>query len=482
MISGERMGRWWRAAKREPRRGRFHLARLLVCVAILCGWRWLDPGHLDELLTDHASRMLDQSLSAFYPQRLCPSCEPYSLGRDRILVALVDDEFVERTGHRRPVAADYAQLILRLAEARADTLVFDILLTPEAFPRAELDQLIEAIRRAQATGTRIIMPQLAHGRTPAYACEDATQRPSGVVDKSLSCAATAVAALSWRSPQREIFYPLYVDDPGAEVPITPSLAWATWLVMAGRTGAMQAPRGREGADDMMLIWGQAEQGEGCIADDEDPPAGLWRHIRAALYEPLFAEEPPEAARCTWLRTRSVGRLLAASPEEIARDAANRVVFIGLAGAGNPDIINPPLGGPLPGAYLHATALENLLTFGAGHHVVYRTPQAHGHSINYVFATLAAVMFWTVRFVRREPADDHHSPAGQPNRPRRLVAGELRRFAIDTTLKLLITAILLPIAAKAFDIAVANAIAVLVTFLVLELLLDFVARIFELAKQ
>jgi hypothetical protein len=347
--------------------------------------------------------------------------------------------------------------------------MFDVILTPEAFPGDAVRPLAEAIARAEAGGTRTILAQLSSRQGPPLVCPDGSERMAGRQHPVLACAASAVAPVAWRADHRAGFYPLYVaTGEGAATRIDPSPAWAVYLALSGRTGADQAPRGREAADDLFLAWGSGEPERGrCLADTEDPRRVWYVAFARAFCAILHPGDSGNDKACTYLPRRSVAAL--AGPASAAETALirDRSVFIGLGFTGSNDLIAPPQGGQIPAVFLHATALDNLLTLGVEGHFAFSRPELEFLGTDGLlgadtaFGGIALLLGILVRRVRAPP------PAGFVRYPIGVAV-----YLAGAVLQALP---LLGLLAPALGLALPNALATLFICLLIEPLSDFVSE-------
>lgn len=97
--------------------------------------------------------------------------------------------------------------------------------------------------------------------------------------------------------------------------------------------------------------------------------------------------------------------------DLASDVKGRFVFYGFALKGSPDVIRPPTHVALPGIFLHAMALDNLLTYGDH----YKSDMARlGGGWRLPAATVNLLLFVTVYgvfFFRRVLGPDAFAPLG-----------------------------------------------------------------------
>lgn len=87
---------------------------------------------------------------------------------------------------------------------------------------------------------------------------------------------------------------------------------------------------------------------------------IWRWFWNMLTQPTEAF----TQTCPYIATVPVESLLSSEPDwDVRALLANRIVFYGVELHGSSDIVYPPVHKHLPGVYMHAMAMDNLLTLG-----------------------------------------------------------------------------------------------------------------------
>lgn len=146
----------------------------------------------------------------------------------------------------------------------------------------------------------------------------------------------------------------------------------------------------------------AEGGSRCTPAPDDLLANLTHLGRFVATGLLGGEMAPQSTRCPYHTTLPVDQLLAMDWSAQGADTdlecrlADGVVFYGGSFSGMADLIPSPVHGQLPGVYLHAMALDNLLRFGRG----YIRDREDGLLINAV--VWLAVVVPVVTAMRRRP--------------------------------------------------------------------------------
>ncbi|GEQ98936.1 hypothetical protein JCM17844_25730 [Iodidimonas gelatinilytica] len=78
-----------------------------------------------------------------------------------------------------------------------------------------------------------------------------------------------------------------------------------------------------------------------------------------------------------------------APEQLSQRLKGRHVLIGANVSSYPDLIESPVSGLVPGVYLHATALDNLLLYGADY--MRKAPEKMANFIEVILAVILAIL-------------------------------------------------------------------------------------------
>lgn len=105
--------------------------------------------------------------------------------------------------------------------------------------------------------------------------------------------------------------------------------------------------------------GWREGTEACVAH----APGNGREALLQWLQSWFEDEPTVYPQCQPFLTLSLSQVLQDFDRDMADTLRGRTVLIGTRLSGAADLIPTPTHGQLPGVYLHAVALENLLTMG-----------------------------------------------------------------------------------------------------------------------
>lgn len=379
MSNRGRRGRSPQPVERVPR----VWPELLLALAVTLGFLALRPFGQLVVVERYGQVVFTQVFSPWLYTR--PGGEPGAGARDRTVVVLLQDDDLARLRWSWPVPYEAHALVLREIRRRGPAaLVMDFLFLDRRPEDQGLEDLVEELR------------EYRHAGIPAFLASASVPGPVPAVIPELGEAATGaqlVPVPRLLAEGAESTYPLAFDRCEEMVPQgsscrrrtrRPTAAAAVYRHLCGGASA------RSCAGPVLHVGGPRE----LPADTGDPPGGAAPAPRAELFwgtkpEPLSARrlrcgDPPaptvvrrlataawrgDALRqdCPFTPTVYVAWLLAWGAWEdpdLRRLVQGRVVFYGASLAGMSDLVRPPGHEPLPGVYLHAMALDNLLTFGA----------------------------------------------------------------------------------------------------------------------
>jgi hypothetical protein len=113
-----------------------------------------------------------------------------------------------------------------------------------------------------------------------------------------------------------------------------------------------------------LPWGVRNKDTKAVESYCRDAHGLLEILPPGLKKLVFNEA--EKPVCVYHDTLSAGDLIPSSVEEndaLSKQLAGKIVMVGADVLASPDLVVSPIHGPIPGVYLHAMALDNLLTYG-----------------------------------------------------------------------------------------------------------------------
>lgn len=97
------------------------------------------------------------------------------------------------------------------------------------------------------------------------------------------------------------------------------------------------------------------------------PEGFWKDIGTELAQAIFWKlSGAEKSRCLYNFTLSASDLEVSAPEDralLTKLLRDRLVLVGANITSTGDLVHSPVHGKIPGVYLHAMALDNLVTLG-----------------------------------------------------------------------------------------------------------------------
>ena len=328
--------------------------RLSIAPALMLLVGVFDPLGLDSA-SDRASLLTVQRLFApFYPDR----------AQDDIVVVLIDDEQLPlapaSVSPWPPRLDDYARLLDVLGgqgNDRPKGIFVDLLIDrwpTDQDPATAFCAAIARLADANVPVAFAAIPGAAPDHTPR-ALRACSPRPS-------------VAAVSWVAPPGH--YKLASDD--TDPPLLTAAAWLyrTSLPEDHGTSFTAGAMGQS----LAVMWGARAP----VPDPKCALAGGMATSRAQQSLTLFGQgiSPDPAARDAFLRqqkcpfhgvlaARDIVRALPVEEPIVARMLKDKWILIGADLAGIPDRAASPVHGSVPGVFLHAMALDNLLVWGEG---------------------------------------------------------------------------------------------------------------------
>lgn len=342
-------------------------SRMTVIFIALIMPAWLfevvDPFGLSGVVDGHSQKIVQQVAAPFYP----------AAGQPRVAVVLIDESALTSRGESWPPRyLYYEEVVRRVAKQRPAAIFLDVLIEDHRTYDTSLSLAQKALAETlDETGVPLYLAVLDDGRRNLFASVPGTQ----------------LAMAGWSGYGAD--YPLMVDrahwfgttPSGADRQCSseglPTAAFALYrhLCKSGvQEGCASGPvYGEQGAFCAPLVvqWGYNTAPEirsrdllsksQCAAAETSSTSRLVDSARI-LWSSLLASFDQDAealARQTCPYTVTVREEDLGTPR--ARDVLkDRVVLIGTSLAGIHDLVASPVHGALPGVYLHAMALDNLL--------------------------------------------------------------------------------------------------------------------------
>lgn len=312
------------------------------------------------------SAAADASLATF--QRLYAPFYPSERQQDIVVVAIENHDLplTEDAESDWPPRFDhYARMIDVIAgqgDFKPAGLFFDLLLDRRSTAGDPIDSLCAAIERAKARGVDVIFaahPDL--GRPAAF--EDCETQP-------------VITSATWRA--RDGAYGLSFEIGDKIFPTAAADLYRRSL--DGETDidafdAALADREKTSSNDLTVMWGARAPvfNQACV-----PPVAegaRWRQslrlvLSGVALDPDRRQEFMQQQKCLYHPQFSARQVMGATTPAQRRLAAGyfdgKFVFVGAALSDGLDYHPSPVHGMAPGVYLHAMALDNLLTYGTSY--------------------------------------------------------------------------------------------------------------------
>jgi hypothetical protein len=302
---------------------------------------WMNPFGFSDLVQRYSQDIADLLITGpyFYGTE----------GRDKISVAIIDEDTLHELHTPWPWSyGDHARALGALLSYNPKAVVVDFLFVD---PRHDdtLPELIDTIRRYRAQHVPIYFEggiDLPYGENPLTPGIAATGVP--ILDPSMPLNAGVArqygatghcfnvkpdADGTCPSLALKVYRDLHPEHPPARINDMMELVWGT------RT----APSN--------LKW-MSREGAPC-----DPGYGLVKRIYLAFFDTGAVKSP-----CPYNAEIPVLSLMAGGDDDIPKLVEDRVVFYGGNLQGAQDKVYTPVNGLLPGVFVHAMALDNLITY------------------------------------------------------------------------------------------------------------------------
>jgi CHASE2 domain-containing sensor protein len=327
-------------------RRRYWLAAFIVLLAVL------DPFGLASSSDKASAQWLNRMFASGYP----------SAGQQRVAVVLIDDAYVMRNGTSWPMPyGEQSKLFKRLLAYKPKAVFVDLLYSHDhsyGDPEHGSQLLANVFERYQRQGIPLFLANTGvlrgdAGRANTLEHFAQVSRPASVV---------------WAGVDDR--YPLAVETALGPME-TPAMALYRQFCAAQSCARLPDDAlAAVGLQPIAVQWGlKLAPEQARIADIRDCAAS--RHFLldgiAQFFQAVFWKLDDSAqARCPYSLTLSASDLEVSSPEnqallgELLRD---RLVMVGASITSTGDLVQSPVHGQIPGVYLHAMALDNLITEG-----------------------------------------------------------------------------------------------------------------------
>lgn len=323
----------------------YALGAILVCIAVL------DPFGLTSSSDDASARWLNRVFASFYPDT----------GQQQIAVILIDDAYLTRNNTHWPLPYDeQSRLFRQLLSYKPRAVFVDLLYSHDHSAGAQEHSsqfLTNVFARYQHQGIPLLVANT--GQVAGDAAEANTQA---------EFATTSTPALvSWSGTSQ---YPLAMDTPLGPME-TPAMGLYRQYCKHSRCPTLPNDTiAATAAPAIAVQWGTTQspqQLEVAKLSACSASAGTWGHALSELFHGLAGKADEQAkGRCPYSLTLTASDLEVNDPEDrevLARLLHDRLVLVGANITSASDLTQSPVHGKIPGVYLHAMALDNLLTRG-----------------------------------------------------------------------------------------------------------------------
>jgi CHASE2 domain-containing sensor protein len=261
-------------------------------------------------------------------------------------VVLITDGALDALEEAWPASYGFhAQVLTALSVHQPKAVMIDLL-----FKDRRRDETLPQLERA--------LRRLREQNIPVYVAAGSSNGNAVRSELAPFMTAVPVPKLTDRFDRATREYPLLLRDYGSTTP-TAALRLYEDLRLDGSLSDMDVER--DFSDPMQIFWGTvppAQQGK--WIDCHPPPGGAL----AAAWRRLFGGQDAVQTDCYYALTLPVDSLFTrASDPHLAALIRGKVVFYGAALLGIEDRVYPPTHTSLPGVFMHAMALDNLITFG-----------------------------------------------------------------------------------------------------------------------
>lgn len=290
------------------------------------------------------------------------------IGQDQITVLTYDRQFLKETGSAWPISyGQHADWVLKIVEdknTRPKAIFMDITFS-EAREDSSLPSLMAALCKAKKEyKVDVYLAALASGKDgQLHVRNDLEQGAAeGCFELvSVNYKPDPIDRIAWEYP---IYSYMGKDGwisglPKSEQTSLTSAAAAIAIKSAG----IALP---EEGESMSVVWGvtnnqPSDDRPDLFAYCRDGEVSYLRLIPGILRD-LFVKADSRPI-CPYNRTYSVSQLTELPEEQLVALLKDKYVLIGAVIPGHNDLVDSPVHGLVPGIYLHAMALDNLLTYG-----------------------------------------------------------------------------------------------------------------------
>ena len=319
-------------------------------------------------LAASAHWLLGEEYASRQQAKILAPIEGYFYGtthRDDITVLLIDDASLNKIGITWPAPYAYEARLLRAVGRYQPKSVFLDIFFKDNRKAADIGQLVQEICALKAQGIEVYLGATKND-AGQFTLRDELEATSGKCFKK-----TALYFLPDSVDRTAWSYPISpFGQSGAALAINP----AAVEMYNDLTKTTLVPKGAESS--LALTWGSVEAKQGIPwteqIDGEAPSErycrgfqGMREMIPGALRQyGLRHYEKPICVFHETLLAQDLSTNSAAEEAIVARRIKGKSVMVGVALTQSQDHVLTPLHGRIPGVYLHAMALDNLLVYGA----------------------------------------------------------------------------------------------------------------------
>lgn len=287
-------------------------------------------------------------------------------GRDQITVLLIDDKDLREYGEVWPVSLGFHERrLLELLKYRPKAVFFDIVFLDDR-KDPDLDGFVGAACKARQAGIPVFIGSFGNiGFAPSRTERTMLERRVDVGGRSLPCIEAAYLNMRIDGYDQSVWeYDIDVPPQGEAA----RRAGAVFPSPAARLFRVEhALDPQVAAEPMALVWGTASDPRNLEWLNSDlRPGGpgayctstwAWRRVL-----PIGKGNAPLCPYQQLLPVRTLKRVHGLDADDLGEAIGGKYLIYGTQLQSNGDVILAPYHGRIAGAFLHAMALDNLLSF------------------------------------------------------------------------------------------------------------------------
>ena len=287
----------------------------------------------------YSQDLLNQVLAPYYPRS----------AQEKLSVVLITDGALEQLEEPWPASYGFhAQVLTAILLDHPRAVMIDLL-----FKDRRRDDTLPQLQRA--------LQRFQEAKVPVYLAAGSSR--SGAIRSEIApyVIPVPVPKVSDRYDRATREYRLVLSEYGA-VEQTAALRLYNDLELASPLG--DAELSRDFGSPMQIFWGTLPpDGQREWIDCDPPPLTAG----AAAWRRLFGGQDALQTDCYYAQTIPVDYMFTRSSDpRVAGLIRDKIVLYGASLVGIEDYVYPPTHTRLPGVFMHAMALDNLMTFGTGY--------------------------------------------------------------------------------------------------------------------